>query len=66
MENKERCENCGFRYRLVKFDYTNGGCEHTPMDGHICMVFGNEGEAVWMVGTGENAMCEAFIRRKDG
>lgn len=59
---KECCENCGNRYKLVKFDYSRGGCKHTDMDGYICMAFAEERQAVWMVGTHEQLdLCECFV-----
>lgn len=58
---KDCCANCRRRYKLTRFDYSNGGCEHTDMDGYICMAFANEKQAVWMVGTNEYlGLCECF------
>lgn len=63
---KECCANCRNRYRLVRFDYSHSGCEHTDMDGYICMAFADEGEAVWMVGLdAEAGLCELFEPKED-
>lgn len=63
---KECCANCRRRYKLVKFDYSRGGCEHTDMDGHICMAFADEGKAIWMVGFDErDGMCEVFSPKEE-
>lgn len=63
---KECCANCRRRYKLVKFDYSRGGCEHTEMDGYICMAFAYANEAVWMVGNDErDGMCEVFSPKED-
>ena len=63
---KECCANCRRRYKLEKFDYSRGGCEHTEMDGYICMAFADEKVAVWMVGKDErNGMCEVFSPKED-
>ena len=59
---KECWANCRRRYKLTKFDYSHGGCEHTEMDGYICMAFACEGQAVWMVGCHEQFdLCECFV-----
>ena len=59
---KECCANCNRRYKLTKFDYSHGGCEHTNMEGYICMAFADEKQAVWMVGSRENFdVCECFM-----
>lgn len=63
---KECCANCRSQFRLVKSDYSNGGCEHTDMDGYICMAFADERQAVWMVGlNAETALCEVFEPKED-
>ncbi len=63
---KECCENCGNRYKLVKFDYSRGGCKHTDMDGYICMAFASENQAVWMVGLQEQSgLCECYTSKGD-
>lgn len=63
---KECCANCRRRYKLVKFEYFRGGCEHTDMDGYICMAFADEKEAIWMVGNDErNGMCEVFLPKEE-
>jgi hypothetical protein len=63
---KECCENCGNRYKLVKFDYFRGGCKHTDMDGYICMAFASESQAVWMVGLQDQfGLCECYMPKGD-
>lgn len=63
---KECCANCRRRYKLTRFDYSHGGCEHTDMDGYICMAFADERQAVWMVGlNAEKALCELFEPKKE-
>lgn len=60
------CANCKRNYRLEKFDYSGKGCTHTPMDGHICMAFANEGKAIWMVGDDPDSWgCEVYEPRED-
>lgn len=55
------CANCKKNYSLEKFDYSGKGCMHTPMYGHICMVFADEGKAIWMVGDDpESGCCEEY------
>lgn len=64
---RECCKNCKLHFPLVKFDYTKGGCEHTDMDGYICMAFATPGSgeppvAIWMVGCDEDLdMCECYV-----
>ena len=56
---KECCATCRYNRELVKFDYSQGGCRHTNMDGFACVMPENEGRAVWMVGSdAENDQCE--------
>ena len=62
---KEGCVNCKYRKDLVKFDYSQGGCIHTKMDGFVCLLFINEGQVEWMYGTGDYGLCECFTP-KDG
>jgi len=57
------CTTCRNRFALTKFDYSHGGCEHTKMDGFICMAFAAEGDAVWMVGLNEDGLCECYERK---
>lgn len=61
----ECCVTCRNRFALTKFDYSHGGCEHTKMEGFICMAFAVEGDAVWMVGTDEDDLCECYGRKDD-
>lgn len=62
----ECCSNCRLRFGLTKFDYSQGGCKHTNMDGYICMAFSDERQAVWMVGEDpEKAMCECYMPLKE-
>ena len=63
----DTCSNCGRKYRLTKFDYSDGGCKHTDMEGYVCMAFADEGEAVWMVGADEEKdLCECYQEKKTG
>lgn len=56
----ENCATCRRCYRLEKLDYSNG-CEHTTMDGYVCMAFADEGLAFWMVGEDiDSGMCECY------
>ena len=59
------CENCRMCYKLVKFDYSKGGCEHTDMEGYVCMAFAYEEEAVWMVGMDKSkGLCECYFEKE--
>lgn len=63
---KTCCANCQRGYKLTKFDYSHGGCEHTEMYGYICMAFADENKAIWMVGIdGCGCMCEVFSPKKE-
>ena len=58
---KHCCKNCKRNLKLVKFDYTQGGCKHTDIEGFICTAFANEGKAVLMVGVNQDEdVCEEF------
>ena len=64
---RECCINCKLCFPLVKFDYSQGGCKHSDMDGFVCMAFadphmGEPTVAIWMVGCDEERdMCECFM-----
>ena len=61
---EENCSTCKRRLRLVKLDYTHGGCEHTDLEGHICLIFEDEGIAYWMVGC-DNGLCEMYAPKEN-
>lgn len=58
------CATCKYRKTLKKYDYTQGGCKHTEMEGFACIADSFEGLIIWMVGT-ENGGCECYERRKE-
>lgn len=58
----ESCANCAYSYSLEKLDYING-FECTKLEGHICMVFADEGKAMWMVGA-DDGMCEGYFPKE--
>ena len=68
---KDCCKNCKHYFPLVKFDYSHGGCEHSDMDGYICMAFatpesGEPPVAIWMVGEDPTTgMCECFVQKDE-
>lgn len=63
---KECCKNCKRNLKLTKFDYSQGGCKHTDMEGFICTAFAYEGEAVWMIGLNqEEGLCEVFLPKEE-
>lgn len=50
--------------KLVKYDYSKGGCTHTDHDGFACLAFASEGQVTHMVGVRpETAHCEMFAER---
>ena len=62
---KECCSNCRSFLNLEKLDYSRGGCEHTRMEGFICIAVADEGIADWMVGLDpDTEMCECWEERK--
>ena len=65
MEN-ESCSTCKHKYKLIKYDYSQGGCTYKDMEGYICMVFAKDRNASWMFGINENTgMCEGYERLED-
>lgn len=58
----ESCKTCRHRLRLIKYDYSNGGCTHEDItDGFICTCFADEGVATCMIGIDENTgFCECY------
>lgn len=62
--SEPKCATCKNRFDLRRFDYSHGGCEHTNMDGFICMAFADERTAIWMVGINEDSDgCECYTER---
>lgn len=62
---RECCANCRHRYKLTKLDYSRGGCEHTDVEGFVCMAFSDEGKAEWLVGVHEDSdMCECYLPKE--
>lgn len=58
---KECCNTCRLKKKLVKFDYSQGGCIHTDYDGFACLALAFEGEVVHMVGSyPEEDVCEMY------
>ena len=58
---EESCVTCKHRYKLHKSVYSRNGCEHSEMEGFVCMCFANEGIAEWMMGAVEEyGICEAY------
>ena len=64
MKMIESCDYCVRKMKLVKFDYSKGGCVHTDYDGYACLAFAHEGVVVHMVGI-ENGTCEMYQPRKE-
>lgn len=59
---KECCNTCRLKKKLVKFDYSHGGCIHTDYEGFACLAFAYEGEVVHMVGGDpELGKCEMYL-----
>lgn len=66
MNNIECCNTCKRKMRLVKFDYSQGGCIHTDYDGYACLALAYEGEVVHMVGEDPaTGMCEMYAQREE-
>ena len=62
----ESCATCKRRLALQRLDYSKGGCEHTDMEGYICLAFAGEGVASWMVGIDANSeQCEVYEPKED-
>ena len=62
---KECCATCKNRMKIVKYDYSKGGCQHTDMEGFACESFVVEGVVVWMVGVDpEKGMCECYMPKR--
>ncbi len=63
---RESCLNCRNRFALERLDYSKGGCEHTSMEGYVCMAFADEGVANWMVGLKQTeAACECWTHMEE-
>ena len=63
---KECSNTCRFNKRLLKWDYSQGGCIHTDYDGYACLALSFEDVVVHMVGVDpETGMCEMHSPKKD-
>lgn len=62
---KECCNTCNKQLKLEKCDYSNGGCEHTDMEGFLCLAFAYEGIGCWMVGLKGEGQCEVWSPREE-
>ena len=59
------CANCRYNRRLVKYDYSHGGCKHTDMEGFACVMPENQGDVVWMYGDAQEiGQCECWARKE--
>ena len=60
------CNTCGLKKKLVKFDYSQGGCIHTDYDGYACLAFTSDNEVIHMVGHNpELGMCEMYSPKEN-
>ena len=67
MNNKECCNNCKYRCKLEKWDYSQGGCKHSDYEGFACVVFADESFVPHMVGIpgdGPYDLCEMFTPKE--
>ena len=61
----ECCANCSHCYRIEKWDYSHGGCEHTKLDGCACTAFSNEGLVIWEYSNNiDIGICECFRQKE--
>lgn len=61
----ECCNTCKRKMKLVKLDYSSGGCKHVYYDGFACMAFADENEINHMVGLDpETGVCEMYSPRE--
>ena len=59
------CDTCKYKLQLEKYDYSQGGCKHTVMDGYVCLAFAHEGLAVWMYGNDSSiGKCEEYVEKE--
>ena len=60
----ECCATCNKMLRLVKLDYSHGGCIHTDYEGFACLALACDGEVDHMVGLDPaTGMCEMYLPR---
>lgn len=58
---KECCNTCRLKKKLIKLDYSQGGCIHTDYEGFACLALAFEGEVAHMVGGDpELGKCEMY------
>ena len=63
---KQCCNTCKLKKKLIKFDYSQGGCIHTDCEGFACLALAFEGVVVHMVGDNpETEMCEMYSPMED-
>lgn len=62
---QECCNTCKRKMKLVKLDYSKGGCIHTNYEGFACLALAYEGEVAHMVGIDGSGICEMYSPRED-
>ena len=64
---KECCDTCRLQKKLIKYDYSQGGCIHADCEGFACMGFASEGIIAHMVGCPiESDKCEMYSPKDGG
>ena len=62
---QECCNTCKRKMKLVKLDYSQGGCIHTDYKGFACLALAYEGEVAHMVGIDGTGICEMYSPKED-
>ena len=63
MEKKRCCSTCKYMKRLIKWDYSGGGCKHSEYDGFVCLACAFEDVAIHMVGADPDVgACEVWAK----
>ena len=61
----ECCDTCNKKMKLIKLDYSQGGCIHTDYDGFACLALASDGEVDHMVGLDSSVgRCEMYAPDK--
>lgn len=60
------CATCNKQFVLHRYDYSEGGCNHSMESGYVCSAFAHEGIMVHMIGSDpKSAHCEMWSERKE-
>lgn len=66
MTYQKCCAVCKHCHKLIKYDYSQGGCIHSDVPGYACYIPEDGEEIIWMSGVDTyTGICENFDPKDD-